>query len=50
MIFTQKSIAFMYNNNELSERESKKRTPSKIALGKKKYIYIYIYIPRNKLN
>ena len=36
----------MYNNNELSERESKKRTPSKIALEKK----IYIYIPRNKLN
>ena len=27
----QKSVAFQYNNNEPSERESKKMTPFKIA-------------------
>ena len=48
MNFIQKSIAFMYNNNELSERESKKRIPSKIALEKNIYIYIYLGINLTK--
>ena len=36
----QKSVAFLYNNNELSERESKKTIPFKIALKSIKYLGI----------
>ena len=37
----QKSVAFLYTNNEISERECKKTIPFKIAPPKKKK-------PRNK--
>ena len=37
----EKSVAFLYTNNELSEREIKKTIPFKIASKR---------IPRNKLN
>ena len=55
-INTQKSLAFLYTNNEKTERETKETIPFTIAtirikyLGvnlpkkQKAYIYIYIYI------
>ena len=42
-INTDKSVAFLYANNELSEWENKKTVPFKIISRKNK-------IPRNKLN
>ena len=36
----QKSVAFLYTNNELSERESKKTIPFKIASKRIKYLGI----------
>ena len=43
-INTQKLIAFLYTNNELSEREIKKTIPFTIATTTKKMV------PRNKCN
>ena len=39
-INTQKSVALLYTNNEISERESKKTIPFKTALKKLKYLEI----------
>ena len=39
-ISLQKSVAFLYTNNELSERESKKKIPFKIASKRIKYLGI----------
>ena len=39
-INTQKSVAFLYANNELSERENKKTIPFTIASKRIKYLYI----------
>ena len=38
----QKSIAFLYTNNELSERESKKTNPFKIASKRIKHLGIHL--------
>ena len=37
-INTQKSLAFLYTNNEISERESKETTPFTITSKRKKYL------------
>ena len=39
-INTQKSIAFLYTNNDLSERESLKKNPFKIVSKRRKYLGI----------
>ena len=39
-IYTQKSLAFLYNNNEKSEREIKESTPFTIATKRIKYLGI----------
>ena len=39
-INTQKSLAFLYTNNEKSEREIKKSTPFTIATKRIKYLVI----------
>ena len=39
-INTQKSLAFLYTNNEISERESKETTPFTITSKRKKYLWI----------
>ena len=41
---TQKSLAFLYNNNEKSEREIKESIPSTIAT--KRIIYLGINLPK----
>ena len=59
-INTQKSLAFLYTNNEKTEREIKETIPFTIAMKRikylgvnlpkkqKAYIYIYIYIKNYK--
>ena len=39
-ISTQKSLAFLYTNNEKSEREIKESTPFTIATKRRKYLEI----------
>ena len=41
-INTQKSLAFLYTNNEKSERENKKSIPFTIATERIKYLGIYL--------
>ena len=41
-INTQKSLAFLYTNNEKIEREIKKTIPFTIAMKRIKYIGIYL--------
>ena len=41
-INTQKSLAFLYTNNEKSEREIKKSTPFMIATERTKYLGIQL--------
>ena len=40
-INTQKSVAFLYTNNEISEREIKETIPSSSASKRIKYLGIY---------
>ena len=40
----QKSVVFLYTNNEISEKECKTTMPFKIAPNIYTYIHIYIYI------
>ena len=42
-ISTQKSLAFLYTNNEKSEREIKESTPFTIATKRRKYLEINLY-------
>ena len=41
-INTQKSIAFLYTNNEKTEREIKETIPSTIAMKRMKYLGRYL--------
>ena len=41
-IITQKSLAFLYSNNEKIEREIKETTPFTIAMKRIKYLGIYL--------
>ena len=41
-INTQKSLAFLYTNNEKSEREIKETIPVTIAMTRIKYLAIYL--------
>ena len=41
-INTQKSLAFLYTNNEKTEREIKETIPFTIAMKKMKYLEIYL--------
>ena len=41
-ISTQKSLAFLYTNNEKTEREIKETTPFTIAMKRIKYLGIYL--------
>ena len=41
-INTQKSLAFLYSNNEKTEREIKETIPFTIAMKKIKYLGIYL--------
>ena len=41
-INTQKSLAFLYTNNEKTEREVKERTPFTIATKRIKYLGVYL--------
>jgi len=41
-ISTQKSLAFLYTNNEKTEREIKETSPFTIATKRKKYLGIYL--------
>ena len=41
-INTQKSLAFLYTNNEKTEREIKETIPFTIAMKKIKYLGIYL--------
>ena len=41
-INTQKSLAFLYNNNEKTEREIKETIPFTIAMERIKYLGIYL--------
>ena len=41
-INTQKSLAFLYTNNEKTEREIKETTPFTIAMKRIKYLRIYL--------
>ena len=45
-INTQKSLAFLYTNNEKTEREIKETIPFTIAMKTIKYLGIYIYLKR----
>jgi len=38
---TQKLVAFLYTNNKLSERETKKKIPFTTASKRMKYLKIY---------
>ena len=49
-IDTHKSVAFLYISDELSERESKKTIPFKIALKRVKFEIALKRIPKNNLN
>ena len=42
-INTQKSLAFLYNNNEKTEREIKETIPFTIAKKRIKYLRIYLH-------
>ena len=44
---TQKSLAFLYSNNEKKEREIKETTPFTIAMKRIKYLGI-IYLRKQK--
>ena len=41
-INTQKSLAFLYTNNEKEEKESKETIPFTIATKRRKYLGIYL--------
>ena len=41
-IYTQKSLAFLYTNNEKTERESTETIPFTIAMKRIKYLGIYL--------
>ena len=41
-INTQKSLAFLYTNNDKTEREIKETTPFSIVMEKIKYLGIYL--------
>ena len=43
-INTQKSLAFLYTNNEKTEREIKETIPFTIATKRRKYLEAYIYL------
>ena len=45
---TQKSLAFLYTNNEKTEREIKETISFTIAKERIKYLGIYIYISLKK--
>ena len=45
-INTQKSLAFLYTNNEESEREIKESIPFTIAKKKKRITYLGINLPK----
>ena len=45
-INTQKSLAFLYTNNEKTEREIKETIPFTIAKKKKRIKYIGVYLPK----
>ena len=47
-INTQKSLAFLYSNNEKTEREIKETTPFTIAMKRIKSLGIYIYLNKQK--
>ena len=49
-INTQKSLAFLYINNEKIEREIKETIPFTIAMKKIKYLGIYIPKKKKKRN
>ena len=42
IINTQKSLAFLYTNNEKEEKEIKEKTPFTIAMKRIKYLGIYL--------
>ena len=46
---TQKSLAFLYTNNEKSERELKESIPSTIATKRIKYLGINLHKQRKEL-
>ena len=48
-INTQKSLAFLYTNNEISEREIKESVPLTIATKRIKYIGINLHKLRKEL-
>ena len=41
-INTEKSLAFLYTNNEITEREIKEKIPFTIAMKRIKYLGIYL--------
>ena len=47
-IHAQKSLAFLYTNDEKSERETKETLPFTIATKRIKYLGIYTYLGRQK--
>ena len=47
-INTQKSLAFLYTNNEKTEREIKETIPFSIATKRIKYLGVYIYLKKQK--
>ena len=47
-INTQKSLAFLYTNNEKTEREIKETIPFTIAMKRIKSLGIYIYLNKQK--
>ena len=48
-ISTQKSLAFLYTNNEISEREIKESVPLTIATKRIKYLGINLHKLRKEL-
>ena len=47
-INTQRSLAFLYTNNEKTEREIKETIPFTIAMKRIKYLGIKIYLKKQK--
>ena len=47
-INTQKSLAFLYTNNEKTEREIKETIPFTIVTKRIKYLGVYIYLKKQK--
>ena len=45
---TQKSLAFLYTNNEKTEREIKETIPFTIATKRIKYLGVSIYLKKQK--